>query len=141
MHLYNRLFYKTSCYSKHTIHWNSLIHIDSFMHYTSAPRRVRLNIYATLYRVHWTLDWLVLVTYWFTCTCIIVCFTKRRVTVNIHGIWIVSVFKLLEIKSSFIGCLRYHSGVRRWWGCALRQVGGCLRVLRFPPRIKLTATI
>jgi len=51
-------------------------------------------------------------TLWFTGTWVIVYVTKCSITVDIHGIGMVSIFKILEIKSRLIGWLRRYSCVR-----------------------------
>ena len=48
-------------------------------------------------------------TLWFTGTWIIVYVTKCSITVDIHGIGMVSIFKILEMKSRLMGWLRCYS--------------------------------
>ena len=50
-------------------------------------------------------------TLWFTGTWVIVYVTKCSITVDIHGIGMVSIFKILEIKSRLIGWLWRYSCV------------------------------
>ena len=48
-------------------------------------------------------------TLWFTGTWVIVYVTKCSITVDIHGIGMVSIFKILEMKSRLMGWLRCYS--------------------------------